>query len=384
MRRALATLLACVAVVVGVTALAPHHAAHPAARATLGEAAAINLKAVSNPETVTLTWEATATPLRWLIESSPAGKATWTKAELPASARSDTLKLAPGSYELRVSAVVAQSPASATATVQGSPMAIGVDTGGWGGSLLSEVVSGGIPYLRVQHAAATWASAAEPGHIGSVTVGEGGSIEGINPATYGQEVQATAKVAKPLAEEILNEPYGKWFWSDAGTAGSYTAYAKLTRAAHEALAAVSPRPAEVCPWAPGFGAGVKAAGAYAYCDGVVVHAYGGASGQDGGALGDRHEVEAAHAETGLPVYVTEVGWPTAVGKPATGDSQQWTEAQQAANVESFVRWARGLGYVKMAIVFNGVDYGTNDFYGIETTARKHKLAFAALAKVAAE
>jgi hypothetical protein len=80
------------------------------------------------------------------------------------------------------------------------------------------------------------------------------------------------------------------------------------------------------------------------------------------------------------VYVTEIGWPTAVGKPPTGDSQQWTEAQQAANITGFMQWASGTGYVPMVLYFNYVDYGTNDFYGIETKERKHKLGFAALAQ----
>ena len=34
----------------------------------------------------------------------------------------------------------------------------------------------------------------------------------------------------------------------------------------------------------------------------------------------------------------------------------------------------------MVSYFNYVDYGTNDFYGIETSARRHKLGFAALAE----
>jgi hypothetical protein len=83
------------------------------------------------------------------------------------------------------------------------------------------------------------------------------------------------------------------------------------------------------------------------------------------------------------VYVTEVGWPTAVGQPPTGDSQQWTEAQQASNITGFVQWASATGYVPMVIYFNYVDYGSNNFYGIETAARKHKLGFAALAEASA-
>ncbi len=110
-----------------------------------------------------------------------------------------------------------------------------------------------------------------------------------------------------------------------------------------------------------------------------MHPYGGASGSTGGALGNRASVEAAHAESGKPVYVTEVGWPTDVGQPSTGDSQQWSEAQQAANITRFVAWARSTGYVAMVDIFGYVDYGTNDWYGIERRDRSHKPAFAALA-----
>jgi hypothetical protein len=267
-------------------------------------------------------------------------------------------------------------------------MVVGVDTGGWGGSLLQEIVGGGIPYLRVQQGAAAGAYSVEPGHIGSIIFGEGGSIEGIDAAAYGAEVASAAARYAPLAVEVLNEPGGSWFWSDADTPGSFTAYAKLAKVTHEDLAGVTPRPAELCSWDGGqdgdntFGRGIKADGALAYCDGVTVHPYGGSSGQDGGAAGNRHEVEVAHSESGLPVYVTEVGWPTDTGGPSTGDSQQWSEAQQAENITNFVDWARGTGYVRMVMIFNGVDYGSNDFYGIEKSNRQHKLSFAALAAVA--
>ena len=63
------------------------------------------------------------------------------------------------------------------------------------------------------------------------------------------------------------------------------------------------------------------------------------------AQGNRNAVTSAHQATGKPVYVTEVGWPTDTGGSATGDSEQWTEAQQATNIYNFVNWARGTGYV---------------------------------------
>ncbi len=203
--------------------------------------------------------------------------------------------------------------------------------------------------------------------------------------SYAAEVASRASKTRPLAVEVLNEPGGSWFWSDPT---DYGAYARLAKATHEAVAGLSPRPAVLCAWDGGqggqdtFGRGIRAAGALPYCDGVTVHPYGGSSGQRGGALGDRANVERSHSESGLPVFVTEVGWPTAVGQPSTGDSQQWTEAQQAQNITNFVGWARATGYVRMVIVFNGVDYGSNTWYGVERSNRTHKPSFQALAQAA--
>jgi len=83
------------------------------------------------------------------------------------------------------------------------------------------------------------------------------------------------------------------------------------------------------------------------------------------ALGDRADVTAANQHTGKPVWATEVGWPTAVGRPATGDSLQWTERQQADNIYNFVTWAKSTGYVAGFMYFGYRDYGTNNWYGLE-------------------
>ncbi len=266
-------------------------------------------------------------------------------------------------------------------------MEIGLDTGGWTGSLLSELLAGGIGTFRVHSSAALAVGAQAPGHIGSIVFGEGGSIGSINPTTYAAEVLSVSAAVHPHAIEVLNEPGNPGFWHDTT---NYAAYARLAKATHEALALLpaSSRPVELCSWDGGegpnstWGAGIEAAGALEWCDGVTAHAYGGSSGQDGGALGGRHDVETAHANSGLPVYVTEIGWPTAVGQPSTGDSQQWTEAQQAENMTNFANWARGTGYVNMVIFFNAVDYGSNTSYGVETASRKHKLSFATLGSLA--
>ncbi len=277
-------------------------------------------------------------------------------------------------------------------------MVIGVDSGGWGGSTFSDLANGGVHYIRTSstdtHFVEPEASAAGV-HIASVIFGTGGSIAAISPSAYAAEIGAYFEKYGSdggLTVEVLNEPGNPYFWSDPS---DYAAYAKLAKAVHEALATlpVSSRPAELCSWDGGeaspepnkpWGQGIKAAGALPYCDGVTVHPYGGKTGGDGGAFGGRKDVELAHSESGKPVYITEIGWPTAVGQSPTGDSQQWTEAQQAANITGFMQWASATGYVPMVIYFNYVDYGSNDFYGIETQERRHKLGFAALAQASTQ
>jgi hypothetical protein len=278
-------------------------------------------------------------------------------------------------------------------------MVIGVDSGGWGGrSTFTDLGGGGIRYIRTVSGDAAYvepeASAAGV-HIATLIFGTGGTIGAINASAYAAEVRsyfARYGLAGGLSVELLNEPGNSIFWSDPT---DYAAYARLAKAVHEALATLpaSSRPAELCSWDGGeaspypnkaWGQGIKAAGALPYCDGVTVHPYGGKTGGDGGALGGHKDVELAHSESNEPVYVTELGWPTAQGQPPTGDSQQWTEAQQASNITGFMQWASSTGYVPMVIYFNYVDYGSNDFYGIETKEHKHKLGFAALAQASAQ
>jgi hypothetical protein len=281
---------------------------------------------------------------------------------------------------------------------QPARMVVGVDSGGWmGASTFTDLAKGGVSYIRTSGA---YASYIEPEahaagvHIATVIFGTGGSIAAISPSGYAAEVKSYFSkygLGGALSVEVLNEPGNSGFWSDPT---DYSGYAKLAKAVHEALATLpaASRPVELCSWDGGeasqnpnkpWGEGIKAAGALPYCEGVTVHPCGGKTGGDGGALGGRRGAELAHTESGKPVYVTEIGWPTAVGQPPTGDSQQWTEAQQAANITSFMKWAASTGYIPMVIYFNFVDYGSNDFYGIETKARKHKLGFAALAEASA-
>jgi hypothetical protein len=107
----------------------------------------------------------------------------------------------------------------------------------------------------------------------------------------------------------------------------------------------------------------------------VVHPYGlNNVGTAASAQGNRSLVASAHSATGKPVYVTEVDWPTAVGRPPTGDSLQWTEQQQAENIYNFVNWARSTGYVSAVMIFAETDYGTNMWYGVESVENSSGVA----------
>ncbi|HTA06688.1 MAG TPA: hypothetical protein VK774_10020 [Solirubrobacteraceae bacterium] len=281
-------------------------------------------------------------------------------------------------------------------------MVVGLNAGGWGPTAFSDI-AGAVNAVRMESRFATDSevgAAANAGvSVASWVLGTKGSIGAIEPTKYAAEVVSLFKrygkggtfwAGRPdlggTAVEVLNEPGNPYFWSDPT---NYSAYVKLLKTVHEALAANFPeaiRPRVLASWDGGegptspFGPAWAALGGLKYCDGVTVHPYGGSTGQDGGALGGHTDVAAAHAASEKPVYVTEIGWPTAIGQPSTGDSQQWTEAQQAQNITNFIVWARQTEYVPMVLYFNYVDYGTNNFYGIETKTRAHKLGFRALAE----
>jgi hypothetical protein len=171
--------------------------------------------------------------------------------------------------------------------------------------------------------------------------------------------------------EVLNEVAGSWFWgANASDSANAVAYVNLLKTVYGVFTAKygSNRPQILASYdtSTGWWARVEAADPNVgdYFDGPVYHAYGGASDPAQSALGSRSEVEQAHTDTGKTVWITEVGWPTAVGQPPTGDSLQWTEPQQADNIYNFVVWARSTGYVGAVMIFGSLDYGTNNWYGV--------------------
>jgi len=190
--------------------------------------------------------------------------------------------------------------------------------------------------------------------------------------------------------QVLNEPYWpRWWGPNADSQANANAYALLLRATWQAFHARygkhAPKILAACEdqdwnryWCDEWRHSKAVPNALRYVDGVTLHAYGGISNRSQSARGTRANVAKAHRVTGKPVYVTEVGWPTATQCGHTGDSFQWSPAQQAANIRHFMNWARRTRYVAATFYFNYRDFGPCDWYGIETASGRHKPAYNAL------
>lgn len=214
-----------------------------------------------------------------------------------------------------------------------------------------------------------------------------GGVKALNPGVWAANALAFYKANCPGAKliEVLNEPGGTWFWgSSAVSPENGIAYRKLLEAIAVAFTAEygADRP-KILATVDGSG-GLAFGKAWwtpdmaAVVDGVIVHPYGGTGSKATSALGNHKIVEEAHALTGLHVYITEVGWPTAVGQSATNDSLQWSEAEQASNITNFITWCRTQPYIAAIFYFNWRDYGSNDWYGVVRTDGSHKPSYAAL------
>ena len=196
--------------------------------------------------------------------------------------------------------------------------------------------------------------------------------------------------------EVLNEPWWpRWWGANADSQANADAYARILQATwtafHSRYGAGAPKLLAACEnadwnnyWCNEWRNSSAVANASQYVDGVTVHPYGGTGNRAQSALGTRSEVTTAYAVSGKPVYVTEVGWPTATQCGPTGDSLQWSQADQAANITSFMEWARGLGYVAAAMYFNYRDFDSCNWYGIETQSGAHKPGYNALKAEAAK
>ncbi|HEX4305020.1 MAG TPA: glycosyl hydrolase, partial [Solirubrobacterales bacterium] len=177
---------------------------------------------------------------------------------------------------------------------------------------------------------------------------------------------ANTTPAQTPVVEALNEPGGSWFWgAEAGSSANGSCYRELLQKLHDAFHAqygdAAPKVLATIDGGSGgglaFGRNWWTPSASAYVDGVIVHPYGGTSARGVSALGNRALVEGAHALTGEPVYITEIGWPTATGQAPTGDSLQWSENEQAQNLTEFIGWAASTDYVHEVAYFNYRDFG---------------------------
>jgi hypothetical protein len=296
-------------------------------------------------------------------------------------------------------------PANPTAPVSNptpSPlgsMVVGLNAGNYGSSGVTDV-KGAVKVVRLDSdlgASAVRMYAAAGERIDLLFSGpyNSGGVSAINADSW---VSNTLNFYKSNTDptttpwiEVLNEPGGTWFWGSSAisqtNADAYRVLLQKTYAAfHAQYGNAAPKILATFDgsstttfghrwWKPDSGS---------YVDGIVVHPYGGTSDKSASALGDRQKVLDVHSYTGLPVYATEVGWPTALGMSSTGDSFQWSESDQATNLTNFMDWARSSGAVAAVMYFNYRDYGTNNLYGVVRGDGSHKPAYNSLKAEAAK
>jgi hypothetical protein len=293
-------------------------------------------------------------------------------------------------------------------TTEGPPeglggMMVGLDTGGWVAESVVNDFAGAVKYVRSN--ARNYSDDTHMGYLAKAGVtliplledsGSGGppadpSAEALTWCRRyckGGTFWAGKTDLGATVLEVINEPGNPYFWG-ANARNEGSRYAGIVENVASTLAgglpAGQPRPRLLVSYDGGFEGDqygrnlVKADPNLLKLNiGWTVHPYGGKSSVTQSALGGRIRVTEAYADTHLPVYVTEVGWPTALGQSATGDSLQWTESQQAENITNFVGWARALKYVGSVVYFNYRDYGSNTWYGIESASGTRKLSYNAL------
>jgi hypothetical protein len=260
-----------------------------------------------------------------------------------------------------------------------SPMWISLNAGGWGNEQYADV-AGAVNTVRTEETNISgWTKVGVKVIYDDSGPYNTGGVKALNVSSWVANAVAYVKANPQVAAvEVLNEASGSWFWGEnADSTENAAAYARLLEAVHTAFVKEfgSARPLILASYggpseAPVWGERVWAANPNVGedCDGVVVHPYP-ASGK---GEAQRKQVEEAHAKTGKPVYITEVGWNTAVV----------TEAEQAQDITNFIDWAKSTGYVADVDIFGWRDYGPtipNEDWGVETFEGRHKLAYAALA-----
>lgn len=291
----------------------------------------------------------------------------------------------------------APSPEPAPSPLPGNGMIVGLDSGSYGSEGAQEVRNA-VNTVRfdTERGITTLENFKRAGlRINMLFSGpyNTGGVCALNATAWASETlsyyKANTNPTQTPIIEALNEPGGTWFWgSNAASSANATCYRNLLKKTHDAFHAeygsAAPKILGTLDGSGGlaFGRAWLTADWATYVDGFIVHPYGGTGSRTSSALGNHELIEAARNMTGGPIYVTEVGWPTAVGKSNTGDSLQWSEAEQAANITGFISWCHSTGYVAQVVYFNYRDYGTNAWYGVLRSDGSRKPAYTALKEAA--
>jgi len=278
-----------------------------------------------------------------------------------------------------------------------SPLQIGVDIGGWGGSGFYDDMKGAARYVRSN--ATHYGSDTSMGQLASrglhliplffeskcMTELDNSTsvstvVNWVNRYAKGGTYWAGKTDLGADYIELVNEPGNPYLHGcEPRGEGQKRAYIDL---ANKTAGALNGKVRVLVSYDGGYegdqyGEWLLSHGLTRTNVGITLHPYGGTSDRAKSALGGRSRVEKA-IPSGLPIYVTEVGWPTC-GR--TGDSENWSEQEQATNITTWINWVRGLSSVKLTTNFNAVDYSGN-CYGLDRSSStpwtQHKPAYFAL------
>lgn len=169
--------------------------------------------------------------------------------------------------------------------------------------------------------------------------------------------------------ELGNEPGGSTFWGNQPpNAANFVNW--YQKPGYEAIKAVNPDNVVLTAgltggWGGGDGVGgidlylnkMYIAGAHGYFDGLAIHPYSRPNPPDFSSLTDCKVVMANYGDGNLPVYVTEVGWPT-VGQYSVSE-----EVQAEFITQMYEMVVSGdFQYVKLICYYDFKNDGVSDVY----------------------
>jgi exo-beta-1,3-glucanase (GH17 family) len=212
------------------------------------------------------------------------------------------------------------------------------------------------------------AAAVAAGQVpGLVVFMNGGTNQDENPpssvSAFASMVRS-ACLAHPqiLAVEVGNEPY-------FGSGWSHSYYVSLLQAVFNALQGTGVKTVAAFNDNGNWDLGVAGAGGMAYCDYVSTHCYGANYNQTIQSSLDftKARINRARNNSGKPVVIGELGWPTGAGVYAdTPDSHQWTLSEQNTLLTQFCQWVVTIPWVAQYWIYNAVDQNGNPWqYGIQ-------------------